>query len=125
MSDLVYILYFAGIVDNLKQMLILFPVFITFLVTVIVFFTTLDREPEELLRNLIKASKIYLTGFFLIFLLAFLIPSSRTLYMMSAAYLANKTYTQFQDTQVVQQLEKIVLSKLENLENESKEKCHE
>lgn len=125
MSDLVYILYFAGIVDNLRQMLILFPVVATLLVTLIFFFVAMDTEPDVLLANLFKASKSYFIGLFLIFLLAFLIPSSRTLYMMSAAYLANKTYTQFQDTQVVQQLEKIVLSKLENLENESKEKCHE
>lgn len=122
MNELVYIIYFAGIVDSIKNSLVA----IFFVVNLLLGFVAIGYKYNEFIELIFEPfNKYYLTIVVLAGLSLF-IPSSKTVYMMASVHMADKAITHVQNSELALQLEKTLLAKLKELESDfNQEKLNE
>lgn len=118
MDELVYIIYFAGIVDSIKRSLVIVFFVVTVLLGFIAIPVSSSYRYDEYIESTLKPFKkyyliiVFLTG------LSLFIPSSKTVYMMASVHMADKAITHVQNSELALQLEKTLLAKLKELESD-------
>lgn len=114
MDELVYIIYFAGIVDNIKNSLVA----VFFAVNLLIGFVAIGYRYNEFIELTSKPFKKYYLTIVVLTGLSLFIPSSKTVYMMASVHMADKATTHVQNSELAHQLEKTLLAKLKELESD-------
>lgn len=118
MTELVYIIYFAGIVDSIKTTLVIVFMLLTVLLGTSAFINYSSYDYDEFVERIVKPFKKYYLTIVILAGLSLLIPSSKTVYMMASVHMADKAITHVQNSELAHQLEKTLLAKLKELESD-------